>query len=236
MPASPNSLAWPVLLSVTGSLLPVASAIRARVSLLREPAGQVGAAWLVFACCTVLQMAFFRMRHPALVFWVTAITILLFPLLLGPPMLTWAGPRAKRLQPALFGATVALGALGLATIGPGRQFQVIAHPTMSVVMTVLVLLAMRAQAEHHAALEWGAEPLRAGWTWIGGGHLVYFLSSVLWFPLMETLVPRDWRLVVDVNMALLLLHTAAMVAIAFGIALVGARDRGRREAPVVTPA
>lgn len=234
MLAFPFRTSASTVVSFTGSLLPVIAALRARVPLLRDPAGQVATAWLVFAGCTALQVAL--KGHLAAIFWATAITILLFPLLLGPPLLTWAGPRAKRLQPVLFGATLALGALGLATIGPGRTFQVIAHPAMSVVMSALVLLAMREQAERHAAMDWDAEPLRAAWPWIGGGHLVYFISSVFWFPLMETLVPRDWRSVVDVSATLKLLHAAAMVAIAYGVVLSGARSSTRREAPAVTPA
>ena len=228
-------ITWLLVVSVSASLLPMAAALRARVPLRTDPAGQVGLAWLVLGGCSVLQTvsAPFGAR---VMFWETALTIVLLPLVLLPPFLTWIGERAKRLQPALFACTVGAGALGLAAIGPGRPFQIVAHPLMSALMAIVVLLAMRAQAVRHAALEWDADPLRRGWPWISGGHLVYFLSSVLWFPLMETLVPRDWNAVVSVNRAMMLLHATTMVAIAHGIARHGVHAAATARAPMATAA
>jgi hypothetical protein len=68
----------------------------------------------------------------------------------------------------------------------------------------------------------GAEP---GWAWVGGGHVVYFLTYTVGRPLVELLVPRGLAATVDVHMTMLLVYTAALTAVAWGIWLGRARRR-----------
>ena len=212
-------LTWNLVAAFVGGILPALAAVRWRVSLTRDPAGRSALGWLVMAGCTALGPVSRAIGGVKLVFVVTALTIVVMPLVLAPPVLTWAGPRVKRWQPLILGGFVAVLGGTLALLGPGRKFQVVAHPTMCAAMTLLLLLALRTQMERHGAEHGVTEPLRTGWLWLIGGHLAYFLSSIFWFPMLETLALRGMQLAADAHLGLLLMHFGAMAAIAYGVVL-----------------
>jgi hypothetical protein len=233
MLGSIESINWPGLVSLVGGTLPALAAARARVSLTRDATGQSALGWLVMTGCTALAFTAPSIGGLSFRFLVTAVTIILMPLVLAPPVLRWAGPRARRGQPLILAGVLLAGGAALARLGPGRHFQVVAHPAMCVLMTVLLLVALRTQMERHGAEHGASDPMRAAWLWLIGGHLAYFLSSIFWFPLLETLALRGMQLAADAHVGLLLLHVGAMTAIARGVTLSGGAPRLVARAPSV---
>jgi hypothetical protein len=139
----------------------------------------------------------------------------LLPLLLVPALLTWIGPRAKRWQTAILGVTLAAAVATLLTLGSGREFSIIYKTPMHLGLLALTTAMLASQGRR--ASDPRSDSAEPGWLWIGGGHVVYLFATVIGRPLAEVLVPRSWSAVVDVHMALMLVYSATMVAIAWGI-------------------
>ena len=229
-------ITWPGAVAIAGGLLPALAAVRARVSLTRDPAGHSALGWLAMAGCSALYPVSRSLGlGGSFRFALTALTIIAMPLVLAPPVLTWAGPAAKRWQRHILGGWMASSGATLALLEPGRHFQVIAHPAMCVLMSVLLLLALRTQMERHGAEHGVTEPLRTGWLWLIGGHLAYFLSSIFWFPMLETLALRGMQLAADAMTGQILLQAGAMTAIAHGVVRSGAATRATAGAVAPSP-
>jgi hypothetical protein len=175
---------WPVWLSLGGAFLPPIAAAWNRRSFRREPAGQVAFCWLVMSIAGVVSMLQFMHLVPR-TFPLAATVGLLFPLLLVPPTLTWIGPAAKRRQPLVLGAWIAVCAVLVVAIDDRRELRLVSGPLSATVLAILSVAALGARARSAVgALQ------RQDWLWILTAHVMYFGAEMLRPPLMETLSGR----------------------------------------------
>jgi hypothetical protein len=236
MPASPLAVLGPGAVMIVGEALPWLAARRAGRLRAGDPAGQVAIAWAVMDVCNLVQGAAYLAGRLEAITYATTFAGIALPLLLTPPLLTWIGPAAKRWQPAVLAGFAALTLGMVLAFGPGRESFLLSRTTAHTALAGLVLLMMATQfrraADPHAA---GAEP---GWAWIAGGHLAYFLATLLGRAVIEALIARSYTVAAGATMALLLFYALTMVAISWGI-LVSARHRagpGAGDAARPTPA
>ena len=215
-------ISWPSYLVTVATGFPLLGAWRARRLTWRDPVGQVGLVWGALFVLSVAQMAFALAGRLSYIKWGSAAAALLAPLLLVP-LLTWMGPRATRWRTPLLVLFTVAGIGAMLAFGPGRQLAALYFTSTQLVLAILALGTLVAQAGR-AADPQGVPP-EPGWVWIGGGHLVYFLATVISRPLIEFLIPRLGRAPArDVSMGLLLVYSVALTGIAWGL------WKGRREA------
>ena len=218
-------ISWPQYLVTVATALPLLGAWSAGRLSWRDPVGQVGIAWGTLFALAAVQVLGAYTGHMAYVSWGRVAVALLAPLLLVPPLLTWIGPAATRWQTPLL-VLLALTGIGvLLVVGPaGRGLSLVYRTPTALLLAALALGMLVAQARRAADPQ--GTPAEPGWLWIGGGHLVYHLSTVIGRALAEFLflvVGRSGTR--DANMGLLLVYTATLAAIAWG------QWKGRRVAP-----
>ena len=232
VPATPNVFGWKPLLTFGAEWLPLLAAWRAGRLRAGDPAGQIGLAWAFMNVCTVIQATGVLTHQRSIQIWGGVLAGVTLPLLLTPPLLTWIGPEAKRRQPLVLAAFAVLTVGALLAFGPGREFTLLSRTGAHVGLAALVLVMMAAQFRRSANPQIAAtEP---GWPWIAGGHLAYFLATLVGRALLEALVARSWAEVRVGTAALFVTYALAMLAIAWGI-LVGARAPARPEGADRTP-
>ncbi|GLC23506.1 hypothetical protein [Roseisolibacter agri] len=215
-------ISWPSYLVTVATGLPLLGAWSARRLTWRDPVGQVGLVWGAQFLLSVAQMAFALTGHIPYVKWGSAAAALLAPLLLVP-LLTWMGPRATRWRTPLLALFAVAGIVAMFALGPGRQLTLLYLTSTQLVLAILALGMLVAQAGR-AGDPQGVPP-EPGWVWIGGGHLVYFLATVVSRPLIEFLIPLLGREPArDVSMGLLLVYSVALAGISWG------QWKGRRDA------
>jgi len=215
-------ISWPQYLVTVATGFPLVGAWTARRLAWRDPVGQVGLVWGALFVLSVAQMTAGIMGRFAYINWGSAAAALLAPLLLVP-LLTWMGPRATRWRTSLLVFFAVAGIAAMLALGPGRQLTLLYLTSTQLVLAILALGMLVAQARRAADPQ--GIPAEPGWLWIGGGHLVYFLATVVSRPLIEFLIPLLGREPArDVSMGLLLVYSAALAVIAWG------QWKGRREA------
>ncbi len=216
---------WPQYLVIAATALPLVGAAAARRLSWRDPVGQVGLAWGALFALSLVQLVGVLSARPAYLAWGRAAVAILTPLLLVPPLLTWIGPKATRWRTPLLMLLALTGIGALLVVGPrGRGLTLVYRTPTALLLAALALGMLVAQARR-AADPQGA-PAEPGWVWIGGGHLVYFLATVVGRAFVEFLflvVGRSGTR--DANMGLLLVYSATMLAIAWG------QWKGRRVDP-----
>lgn len=216
---------WPQYLVIAATAFPLVGAHLARRLSWRDPVGQVGLTWGVLFALSLVQLAGVLSARLVYMRWGGAAAVLLAPLLIVTPLLTWIGPGALRWRTPLVAVFALTGMAALLAFGPGsRQLTLFYQTPAQLVLAALALGMLVAQARR-AADPQGA-PAEPGWLWIGGGHLVYYLATVIVRPLVEfLLVLAGMSGTRDAAMGLLLVYSATMVAIAWG------QWKGRRAAP-----
>jgi hypothetical protein len=215
MPAPRTLVSWPQLVDIATTVLPFLGAWAAGRLSWRDPAGQVGLAWGALFALSMMQLGGMLTREMAFVRAGSVAATLLIPLLLAPPLLTWAGHAVARWRTPLLALFAIVGVGALLLLGPSRQFTLFFHTPSQLVLAVLSLGMLVAQARRAAdPRDTGVEP---GWLWIGGGHLIYFLATVVGRPLIEFLVPQGRDATRDAIMGLMLIYSATMVAVAWGL-------------------
>jgi hypothetical protein len=230
--ALPSAVLWQLLLVVGSEFLPLVAAWRTGRLRAGDPAGQVGLAWAFMNVCTVIQAVGFVTGHRPVTEWGLVLAGVSLPLLLTPPLLTWIGPAAKRWQPAVLAAFAALTVGALAVFGPGREYSLLSRTTAHAGLSALVLLMMATHLRRSAnAQAAAAEP---GWAWIAGGHLAYFLATLIGRALVEALIAWSRMASRFTSDALLILYAASMIAMGWGI-LVGARRPARADGASAHP-
>lgn len=203
------------MLDTFASLAPALAAWRAGRLSRRDPVGQMAIAWAAMTGMSIVQLGSFLLRQFAVTRTMGLVSVVLLALLLVPPFLTWIGPPAKRWQPALF-ALFVLGTGGaLLVLGHDRRFNLFIYPALYTPLAILALAMLAAQARR--AGDAGAGRAEPGWLWIGGGHLAYFLVSIVGVPLIEAVLPRGLDAATDVHFARLLIYSAMMFVIAAGV-------------------
>jgi hypothetical protein len=216
---------WKVLLTFGTEFLPLLAAWRAGRLRAGDPAGQVGLAWAFMNVCTLVQAIGFLTRQGAVTQWGLVLAGIALPVLLVPPLLTWIGPAAKRRQAAVLAAFV-LPLVGvLVAFGPGREFTLLSRTVAHTALAGLILLMLATNYRRAANPQAVTEP---GWAWIAGGHLAYFLATLVGRALIEALLARSVTAARPANTMLFLVYAASMFAIAFGI-WVSARSAARPE-------
>jgi hypothetical protein len=155
----------------------------------------------------------FVLHHPPSAVVGPAVTGL-FPVLLLPPSLTWIGKQAKRLQWPVLGAWALVWAIAAVALGGTRQFATLIEPFMSTAMGVVSVWALAAQVRRAPR-----SLARADWAWILTGHIVYFATTMVRMPLMETLVAKHLAGQLQVHNGIMLLYTATYLVIARGMLL-----------------
>jgi hypothetical protein len=212
-----------MLLDTIATALPFAAAWAARRLSWGDAAGRVGIAWGVLFLCAALQVGALASRDLALVRVGGGAYQLLVPLLLTPALLAWIGGPLQRHTAAVTGALTLWAAGALLVLGLSRSLTLVVGTPLHLVLLVLSVLLLGAQGRRASdPLSSEAEP---GWVWVGGGHVVYFFTYTVGRPLVELLVPRGLAATVDVHMTMLLVYTAALTAIAWGIWLGRSRRR-----------
>ena len=201
---------------VAGTLtafVPSIAAVWARRVSWRDPVGQVAIAWTVMAVVGALgPIRFYFGIGPALP--IASLVFVLFPLLLLPPTMTWMGPRVARWRWWAMGAWCVVAAIALATLGSGRVLDTVAFPAMAAGMGALSGLAIASRVHG------GPERIsRQGWFWILTAHVIYFVTDIFRWPLLESLVERHWEFLFDINNGVLWIYAAIYVMIARGIVL-----------------
>jgi hypothetical protein len=172
MAAPPSPFAWPVMLGAASYAFPALAALGTRRSLLRDPAGQVAGTWLVVGALNTLGLGQVLGLVPRGV-RVGTILIVVTPLLLVAPLLTWLGVDARRRRLAQLGILGA-AALGMASIADDRAFRLVAGPVMALAMVVLAAAALARTVRH--GLGAPAHPERAP---ILGALVTHFVTSML---------------------------------------------------------
>jgi hypothetical protein len=214
-PAAPSVFGWKTLLILGAESLPLLAAWRAGRLRAGDPAGQIGLTWAFMNVCTVIQGAGVLAGQRSVMLWGGVLAGVALPLLLAAPLLTWIGPAAKRRQPLVLAAFAVLTVGALVGFGPGREFTLLSRTTAHAALAALVLVMMAAQFRRSANPQAAAsEP---GWAWIAGGHLAYFLATLVGRPVLEALVGRSRADVGVASAALFVTYALAMLAIAWGI-------------------
>lgn len=181
----------------------------------RDPAARVAAAWFVVGSGSVLALGQLVGAVPRS--WpVSTGMVGLMPLLLLPPLLEWLHPAAAR-RPARTALAVALVVAiawggGVAALGTGRPFRLVAHPVMSLALAATAVAALAATVRRDARA--GAD----GRLWILGALTTYFLVAVLLKPLLETLLRASPASLFDVHLGIQLVDAGCYLAIARGVA------------------
>lgn len=220
MPTPPSPNPAFTYVSIACFMLPALAAWRVRCPLLRDPAGQIAAVWLFFVPYRLLSRALTRLDYDTANLWLGAAGVLLLPLLLAPPLLTWAGPRAKRRQPLVLGAIVLACMVGLAVLGgPGRRFVALASPVEIMVVAALATVALMGRLRHHVASGDPTPVRRTPWVWVCGGLIAYAIASVTQRPLIEVLMTMSWDAMLRAYHGFMLAVGAAMLPIAYGVLL-----------------
>jgi hypothetical protein len=237
-PAAPDVLTWKFFMVAGAEFLPLLAAWRAGRLRRGDPAGQTGLTWAFMNVCTFAQAAGLLTGYREVTVWWAAVAGVSLPLLLVPPLLTWIGAEAKRRQPLALAVFAALTIVPLVAFGPGREFTLLSRTTAHTALAALVLLMMASQFRRSANPQ--AAAAEPGWAWIAGGHLAYFLATIVGRALMEAVVARSWAELDVAASALFVTYALAMVAIGWGI-LASARQPSRPDglssgAPVLAPA
>lgn len=220
MPTPPPPNPAFTYVSIACFALPALAAWRVRCPLLRDPAGQIAAVWLFFVPYRLLSRALNQLDYDTANHWLGATGVLLLPLMLAPPLLTWAGPRAKRRQPLVLGAIVLAVVVALALLGgPERRFIAVASPVETMVVAVLATAALMGRLRHHVASGDPTPVRRTPWVWICGGLLAYSIATVTQRPLTEVLMTMSWDVMLRTYYGFLLAVGAAMLPIAYGVLL-----------------
>jgi hypothetical protein len=216
MPAPRYVVAWPQYVDIATTVLPLLGAWGARRLSWRDPVGQVGLAWGAQFALSLVQLAGVLAGRLVYTRWGSAVAMLLLPLMLVPPLLTWMGPRAARWRAPLL-TLFAIGGLGtLLTLRSGRQLTLFYQSPSHLVLALLALGMLVAQARR--ASDPQGPPAERGWLWVGGGHLVYFVATMVGRPLIEFVLLLLGRSATrDAAMGLLLLYSATMVTITWGL-------------------
>lgn len=210
-PQAPSPFAWPLLLSATSFLFPALAAVYRRRSPRHDPAAQLAAALFVIFCVNGLTLAQVLGVVPRAV-PMSAISNGLSIVLIMWPVLTWLGvsPRGRLASQA---AVATLWLSGIALLGSGREFGLVAVPVKGVVMTTLCAAALARCVRQSAATGAGDSRIT-----ILGALVTYFLMNTLARPLLETLFASDYRAMVDAHMGGQLVYAGCMTAIAIGVA------------------
>ncbi|MGZ8378584.1 MAG: hypothetical protein ACXW61_11370 [Gemmatirosa sp.] len=224
MPAPRSLVSWPQLVDIATTVLPFLGAWAAGRLSWRDPVGLVGITWGVLFVNSLVQLGAVLTGERVLLRAASIASMLLLPLLLTPALLTWIGPAAARWQRPLaatfaivgIGALVAFGGIDLVLVpGLSRRFTLFYHTPSHLALALLALGMLVAQARRAAdPRDTGVEP---GWLWIGGGHLIYFLATVVGRPLIEFLVPQGRDPTRDAIMGLMLIYSTTMLAITWGL-------------------
>ena len=215
----------PSTISVGMAFLPPIAAVRARRSVLRDPAGQVALCWLVMALAGFAQFVGLLLK-PGTAIPVSFLVTALFPLLLLPPTLTWIGGSAKRAQWAILAVWAVVWVAAIVTLRDLRPFNLVVDPVMSSGLAVASALALAAQVRRAPA-----RLLQADWFWILVAHVVYFVTMMLRMPIIETLVAHHWAASLEVHNGIMLLYSVLYVMIARGMLLRVSDERGRAGFP-----
>jgi hypothetical protein len=196
-----------------------------------DPAGRVGLAWGVQFLCSLLQL--YGVLSRQLVYTRVGLTLasVLLPVMLAPPLLRWIGPAAQRWQWAILGVTVGAALVVLGAFGQGREYTLFYTTPLYFGLLVLSVSFLIAQARRAGDPQ--ADTAVPGWLWIGGGHLVYFVTFVVGRPLIEVLVSLGWSEAVGAHMGTMLVYSGAMAAVAWGIWLGRVGARSARHASVL---
>lgn len=216
-------LPWPVWLDTAATALPFAAAWAAGRRSWDDAAGRVGIAWGVLFLCGALQVGAYTLGKLAGMRVGNAGYLVLAPLVLTPALLAWVGGPLRRRAGVITLVLTLWGVGALLVLGVGRRATLLYTTPLHLLLLVLSLLVLAAQGRRAAdPLSDRAEP---GWMWVGGGHVLYFLTYTVGRPMVELLVPRGLSAMVDAHMATMILYSVAQAAIAWGIWL-GRAPRG----------
>lgn len=214
MPAqTPSPFSWPIISAFVAQLLPVAAMLLARRSPRTDPLARIAVGFAVLELFDLFELGQLLHILPHQVLAITFSTPVKM-LVFTPPLLTLMGPRAKRWQPLVLGATVVLSAVGMLTLGLGREFRVVSNPIADTALSVMALAALF-QSAHRSS----TDPFRQGVFWVLLGFSVAEAAGILWRPLAEFLVARSWSALVDVHMGMVILQSVTFCMIAYGLLL-----------------
>ena len=208
----PSPFAWPILVGLTSTFVPLVAAAVTRRSPRDDAGAQVAVGWAVLGVLNLVALAQFLQVVPRSL-PVVSLSAPLSLLCFTPPLLSWVGRGSARHRWWIaIVATAVMCAAGMAVLGVDREFRLVTVPAVGAVLTVLSVTALATMLWRRAGQPW-----RADWFWVLLGMTVYFVVGIVWKPLTEFLVARSWAALVDLHMGMMLLHGGTYCLMAWGL-------------------